>query len=113
MNKSNLIHERAVKFITEELVRLKGQTNVVVTHHSPSFQLTDPKYGTGSKIESGFTTNLEHLFDFDFECWFFGHTHYLVDKIINEKRFINNCVGYLDYPHMSMHYKNKTIEIGE
>ena len=74
---------------------------VIVTHMPPMEELTHPKYKGESHNEFYYNPNMQEVIELlnlqasNF-IWCYGHTHYRLDKQINNIRFINNSRGY---PH--------------
>lgn len=70
-----------------------GKT-VVITHHAPSRQFTDPKF-TGQLMNAAFKSNLDYLMaDYKIDLWIHGHTHHCTDYTIANTRVFSNQRGY-------------------
>lgn len=94
------IHSNAKEGIFEALKDPYPGKTVVVTHHAPLWNFSDPKYGKDS---------ISHMFIGDChkeilncetpaDLWLFGHTHYPIDEAHLGTRFVNNPVGYPGEP---------------
>jgi hypothetical protein len=73
---------------------VKGLKNVVLTHHTPSFQFTAPKQ-VDSLFRFGLSTELTHAFSGDLiRYWACGHTHVNFDDVaFNGTTMICNQFG--------------------
>lgn len=72
---------------------------IIVSHHLPLFQLICDKF-KNDELNSGFASDLyDELIKFNFDCWFFGHTHFTIRYEINNIDsksipFLSNSRGY-------------------
>lgn len=90
------LHETSLLFLKDELQKHKhdGSKVLVLTHHLPSFQLIDPQYKE-SGMNHLFATNLDDLFrDYTIHHWICGHSHFPIQKIIENTKVWMNPVGY-------------------
>ena len=87
-------HDESVEYISFMLsTPFKGKT-VVVTHHSPSFNVLDPRYNA-SALNGAFHSNLNHIIgEYAPELWIHGHTHDFHDLLLGETRVVCNPRGY-------------------
>ena len=101
-------HKRTKKYITDQLKLLKGEKNVVITHHLPSYESVDFQYRVKPEDEifahSAEKKAMNHFFYSDLDSlvkkadyWFFGHTHSSFDGKIGKCRLLCNPRGY--YPN--------------
>jgi predicted phosphohydrolase len=81
-NQRNTIFVDTLKMIKSK------ESDIIITHHSPSFQLVHSKY-VGLKNNCLFATNLEYLLD-DKKYWICGHLHEY-NKTPFNKLIINCC----------------------
>ena len=98
-------HKRSKKFITDQLKLLKGEKNVVITHHLPSYESVDVQYRVkpGDEIFARSAENkaMNHFFYSDLDSlvkkstlWIHGHTHSSCDYKLGKARVICNPRGY-------------------
>lgn len=84
------LHKRHMALLRSKLK--KG--DIVITHHTPSFQCV-PEEFIGDSLNGSFHSDLE---EFIIEkkplMWLSGHTHNAVDKMIGNTRVIINPRGY-------------------
>ena len=90
------LHWKNVKWISSEILNTSEEIKIIViTHHAPSFKALPLKY-YNSPLNSGFCTDLEHLFSEKILYWCFGHIHNNIQKRINGTTLISNCYGILE-----------------
>ncbi len=95
VEKYNLLHKDSVDFLTKTLNDNHNTLPViVVTHHLPSYELTDPKYESYAKYNQCFSSNLDYLIKRPIVGWFYGHTHSESFKEINGVKLCCNPIGY-------------------
>lgn len=88
------LHMQSVSFLTSELARLKNETNVVVTHHSPCTLSIHEKY-KGDQLNAAYVTDLTDLMaEYVPNIWIHGHMHDSFDYKVYETRVICNPKGY-------------------
>jgi 3',5'-cyclic AMP phosphodiesterase CpdA len=89
-------HKIQVDKLTRRLKELyeKGIEVIVATHHLPSYQLCDPRYGPDG--DSLFASNLDHILGADWapKYWLFGHTHIKIERKLGNTICISNPSGY-------------------
>lgn len=91
----NSLHDENVEWLNTWLQKLKGQKNVVVTHHLPTAKVISDKF-KGSNINEAFYAPLDEMTkEFDIPVWISGHSHEFSDKVINNTRFVRNPLGYV------------------
>jgi len=85
------------QWLEDEIRKAKeaGEKVVVLTHHSPILDGSDPKF-TGSSINPAFCSDLEYMMGPPVVLWAYGHTHYVQDVMRNGTRVLTNAAGY---PH--------------
>lgn len=91
------LHMQNVSFIEKNIIPSK--TNIVLTHHAPSFECLkgdDGKfiYSNGDQVKEMFASELEWLFPKGIDYWCFGHTHRSVNKMMDNTRLICNPMGF-------------------
>ena len=69
-----------------------GKT-VVITHHMPHEICVLEKY-KGDSLNCAFVTDLDELFEEEMDLWVCGHTHEIVDVVVNGTRILCNPLGY-------------------
>ena len=75
--------------------KFEGKT-VVVTHHLPHMECVHDKYKS-SPINHAFASDLDELFSEDIDMWIHGHTHEVVDNMVQGTRIVCNPLGYIGY----------------
>lgn len=87
-------------------------SDVVVTHHLPSWKSVHSKYAHDKIMSCGYAS---HLDDFVLKhspkLWFHGHSHEPQDYMVGETRVTSNPRGYVGYEPQSEGYKLKVITI--
>ncbi len=85
----------------------KDYKNIVMTHHSPSFQSTAEIY-KGSLLNSAFASSLEDfILDNRPEVWVHGHMHNTSEYNIGDTKIICNPKGY--YSENKAGYKTDLV----
>lgn len=86
-------------------------SDIVITHHLPSYQSISQDY-IGSSLNSFYMTDQESLIlDKQPKLWLHGHSHDAVDYMIDQTRVTSNPIGY---PHQGVMNEDtfwKIIEI--
>jgi hypothetical protein len=76
---------------------LSDETNtndtVVITHHIPSHDLIHSKFRY-SRINDGFCSDMNHMFDYKINFWIFGHSHESVKCMMKSTYCASNPGGY-------------------
>lgn len=93
----NRLNRLSVDFLEETLQN--NEKCIVITHHMPSFSLTDVKYKTQKMLpyNQWFYCDMDSLIETQkdkIECWIYGHTHTPSNVKINEIPFLCNPIGY-------------------
>jgi predicted phosphodiesterase len=71
-----------------------SKIDLIVTHHMPSFDLVSERYKT-SRLTYCFASNCNELIkQVNPKAWMFGHTHEVIDKVIEGVRCVCNPFGY-------------------
>lgn len=82
-----------IDFLEKELYNT-DYTNIVVTHHAPSYQSTDIRF-KGSNLNPGFSSHLDEFVMLNKpDIWIHGHMHNTSDYQISDTRVICNPKGY-------------------
>lgn len=70
------------------------ETDVVVTHHLPSYEVVDPKYA-GSALNKFFVCSMDRVIERQRpKLWLHGHTHSSVDRTLHSTKIACNPYGY-------------------
>jgi predicted phosphodiesterase len=81
-------HDRSVEYIASQ------KSDVVITHHAPSFKSIHPKYGT-NLLNHAYASDLSELIlNTKPKLWVHGHTHCSHDYMIGDTRVLANPKGY-------------------
>ena len=107
---SVVMHQEALEFLRNELI--DGLPSVVITHHSPSFATTHPRFRDQTLMNGGYCSELsEFILDRpNIKAWCFGHQHDSTDMMIGGTRVVSNPRGYMGYEHKPF-VPNFTMEI--
>ena len=92
---NNLFYE-AKEFLEKSVV----PNSIIITHHLPMNDLTDPKYKVGfmAKYNQWFNANLDTFIEKhneDIKAWFYGHTH---SRSVQNHYGVNFYCNPLGYP---------------
>jgi hypothetical protein len=85
-------HAEHVAWIESELSVDTETPTVIITHHAPDMRMNG-RY-LGNHLNSGFATDLPHLFRAPVRAWICGHTHECMTVHINGIPCTANCYGY-------------------
>lgn len=78
--------------------------NIVITHHSPSFDGVVLKY-LGNKVNSAFHSNaIDEFKDENIPLWIHGHCHDDIEYMINDTKVLCNPYGYYGEKESSVKY---------
>lgn len=90
----------------------KGIKNkILVTHHAPSYQSTDPRYA-GDSLTPAYCSDLEEIMlEYDVKLWTHGHQHCSNDYTIGNTRVLCNSFGYHNYETNPKFKHNLIVEI--
>lgn len=92
---------KARQFIFDNITehREKQHKVVVITHHAPSWQSTDPRY-VGDCLNGAYLNNLDDMiWDNGPDLWFHGHVHSSFNYDIGDTRVVCNPHGYYGMTH--------------
>jgi len=104
-------HLKTKEWFEHILGEWKGQKNVVVTHHLPSYQSISPEF-KGNSLNPAYASNLdEWIMDRDIALWTHGHVHSNHDYMIGDTRVICNPRGYRYHALNDGFKDNLVIEI--
>lgn len=108
-----LEHDRAREYIKSAC--RQDVPNVVITHHTPSFQSQGDRYkGRYNQdiISTGYCTNILDMFvDKNVHLWIHGHTHHCVDYVESGIRVVSNQRGYFGHELVDGFSPEKVIEV--
>jgi metallophosphoesterase superfamily enzyme len=87
-------HIRDVSWLQHELknIATRNRKAVILTHHGPLLDMSG-KF-IGSKYNSGFVSDLSHLFVPPAIAFASGHVHSNSDVVLNGIRSVSNALGY-------------------
>jgi predicted MPP superfamily phosphohydrolase len=102
------MNQKNVKWIREVISQCKNSKIVMLTHHSPSREMLDPKFKSDN-LSCCYANELDELIKDPIVAWISGHTHHCVDKLINGVLCTSNCMGYIN--DINVMYKDKVISI--
>ncbi|MFT6901851.1 MAG: Icc-related predicted phosphoesterase [Colwellia sp.] len=89
-----LYNKLSVNWLGKTLSELRGQTNVVITHHGPSMRSV-PAHKTEDITTSAYVSNLESFIgEHDIDYWVHGHLHNSSSYNIGSTTVICNPKGY-------------------
>jgi len=92
------MHTDAVTFLESALKDTEGdgKTDVVITHHVPTFQHYPSQY-KDSPINQAFATDLDNLIVAgNAKFWIYGHHHANIDDfLIGTTTMVTNQLGYV------------------
>ena len=87
-------------------------TDVVVTHHCPSWQSSHPKFA-GSPFNRFFVCDVEPIIrEHQPKLWIHGHTHESFDYKVGETRVVCNPFGYAAREENPAFNPDKIIDLG-
>jgi len=87
------IHKEHVSWLMNEIEKIQNENDkcqttesrkqlVILTHHAPTdYQCIDPAVTNEVSVQMNFC-HLEHLFQYPVSAWFFGHTHYNMECVV-------------------------------
>jgi Icc-related predicted phosphoesterase len=91
------LNKQHLQFITDKLNELKGEKNIVVTHHSPSYKSVCDRY-RGDPINAGYHNELDDLIeDMQPILWQHGHVHSSHRYKIGKTTVVANPRGYTHF----------------
>jgi predicted phosphodiesterase len=85
------LHEDHLEWLQKTLTEMKTPT-IVVTHHLPSFAAVPEKFADNNN--SGYATELDHLFRAPIIAWLCGHSHEPGRFVVNDIPLVLNPIGY-------------------
>ena len=104
-------HERCLKFLKKSVAESKAEHLIVMSHHVPSFALSDPEF-EGSASNGAFNVELgDFISDSRIEYWIYGHSHRNIDKVIGNTKCVSNQLGYVRHGEHLTFNPAKTIEL--
>lgn len=106
----NAFYEENKQFLTNALVENSEKTNVVVTHHVPTFQHYPPQF-KGSILNEAFAVELtEFIEEHQPSYWIYGHHHQNTPEFkIGETHLLTNQLGYVNHNEHVDFKLNKVI----
>ena len=90
---------------------------VIVTHTVPDTRLVDHDLQLINSWRYGVigNSNMNYALDLDTEkkihTWCFGHYHGAVDRVLENRRFVNNCRGRSNHKNFTPAYFPRRIEV--
>lgn len=107
------LFDKNIDFIEKMIELTDNPTNVVLTHHAPSYRSVSPRF-VGNMGNGAFVSNLD---DFiidrpEIVVWAHGHTHSSTDYQIGDCRVVANPLGYAREIYKNDYqYQPITIEV--
>lgn len=102
------IHNESMEKMTTFFLEHKGESNIIMSHHSPSFQSVGRQY-LGDTLNYFFASRLEdYIEEHSPIMWIHGHMHTRKDYFIDDTRVLCNPHGY---PRESVNFGETTIHI--
>jgi Icc-related predicted phosphoesterase len=87
-------HLRSIEWLGNKLDGLKGQNNIVITHHAPSIRSIADE-NKDDLLSADYASKLEDFIQqHEINYWMHGHTHHSSDYMIGNTRVICNPKGY-------------------
>ena len=104
--------EKNVEFIDRMIKISPFETNVILTHHAPSYRSVSPKF-EGNIASAAYVSDLEYLLcdRTRVSVWAHGHTHSSSDYKIGACRVVANPLGYTNELY-SDERKYKPLTVG-
>jgi predicted phosphodiesterase len=118
-------HLASRAFIEGELRKPRGggKRLVVVTHHAPVPEISDPADGSGgdASLDPAFRSDLTALMSPQLpadglgalhpaDAWIYGHTHESFDRTIGGTRVVSNAKGYGPWPPREPTWENPRFD---
>jgi hypothetical protein len=102
------IYEKNISWLKSVI----SDTDVVITHHLPSYQSVADIYKS-SEVNSGFASNLDNLIwdNQHVQLWIHAHTHVAFEYDIGKVHISCNPRGYYGSEHRSLDFKTKVRTI--
>lgn len=107
-------HENSLGFIQETLDRHRGENNVVITHHAPSYQSVAEKYRnlSSSMLNRSFYSDLVNVIvEYQPKLWIHGHMHNKCVYNIDNTWIVCNPRGYYGIEPTADYNTNFYVEI--
>ncbi len=110
----NTLHQTDYAFLKTALNTNDSKTNVVVTHHVPTF-LNYPEQYKNSNINEAFAVELyDFIFHSNAAYWIYGHHHFNTPVFtISNTIMLTNQLGYVRQQEQKGFKVNSIIEINE
>jgi predicted phosphodiesterase len=97
VDRVNEIHKKNRRWLQDAVNNIPdGKKCIIVTHHTPSFNLINPRW-RGNELNEAFSADMDTfimMFGDKISHWIHGHSHDYIDTVINGIRFIRNPMGY-------------------
>jgi len=108
----NSLHQADYAFLKTALNTSDSKTNVVVTHHVPTF-LNYPEQYKSSNINEAFAVELyDFIFNSNVAYWIYGHHHHNTPEFtIGNTIMLTNQLGYVQQQEQKGFKTNSIIEI--
>ena len=108
----NSLHQTDYAFLKTVLNTTDSKTNIVVTHHVPTF-LNYPEQYKNSKINEAFAVELyDFIFHSNAAYWIYGHHHHNTsDFTIGNTIMLTNQLGYVQQQEQKGFKTNSIIEV--
>ena len=108
----NSLHQTDYAFLKTALNTNNSKTDIVVTHHVPTF-LNYPAQYKNSNINEAFTVELyDFIFNSNAAYWIYGHHHHNTPEFtIGHTIMLTNQLGYVPQDEQKGFKTNSTIDL--
>jgi predicted phosphohydrolase len=109
----NLLHQKCVVFLEQELKNNKAEKTIVVSHHIPTNK-TNGYVGGDPLFSQAFVVNLESLLaKYKIDYWLYGHNHVNKNCEAFAIKFRSNQLGYVAHNEHTTFNREAVIDLNE
>lgn len=108
-----VLHRVCVNWLSSALALSTAKKKIVVTHHQPTLQISDPRFKS-SPINSAFAVNMDSFIERNnTDYWIYGHTHYNGGNgtRISKTTLLCNQLGYVRHSENDTFKHDSVIEL--
>lgn len=110
INHFNELHNTAFKYVSSEIE--EGKSNIVITHHLPSYQCNSEEFRNSILNEAFCVERTSFILDSEIKFWIYGHSHRNKSEFeIGNTKMITNQFGYVGWNEHQFFKYDKIIEI--